>query len=113
MAENKRGNAVLALLIGPVVIYVALRLFPGWDPLWAAPIFHFYIVSYTALVALVVAVFIFAGLGFDAAQAVFVAAAFASMAALFLLHGLATPGMMMMDASHGLGLSGRLSLTVG
>jgi signal transduction histidine kinase len=101
------------LLVGPYLLFAALRLVPAWDPTWNDHIFHFYIVSYSSLVALVVANFVMAGVGTAGVQAMFVGMAFMAMAGLFLLHGLATPGMLMSGGSYSIGLSARLSLTTG
>src|SRR5258708_33959520 len=51
------------LLIGPALLFLALRFVPSWDPEWDNHVFHFYIVSFTSLVAIVVAVFVLAGTG--------------------------------------------------
>src|SRR5579859_6708943 len=102
------------LLIGPALLFIALRLVPSWDPSWGDHVFHFYIVSFTSLVAIVVAIFVLAGIGASGIEASFVAMAFVAMAGFFFLHGLATPGMLLTDnTSHGVGLSARLSLTAG
>src|SRR5258708_25461847 len=102
------------LLIGPALVFLALRFVPSWDPEWDNHVFHFYIVSFTSLVAIVVAIFVLAGIGSSGIQASFVAMAFVAMAGFFFLHGVATPGMLLTDnSSHRVGLSSRLSLTAG
>ncbi|MBI3394641.1 MAG: hypothetical protein HY042_02285, partial [Spirochaetia bacterium] len=103
-----------ALLVIPFLFFVLLRIIPTWDPLWQSSIFHFYIVSFTSLVAFVVALFVLAGIGSRGVQAIFVALAFAAMSGLFFLHGAATPGLLLSGpGSHGIGLSARLSLLSG
>src|SRR5258708_28165065 len=53
------GRSIFAgiLLLGPLLVFVALRLIPSLDSTFANSIFHFYIVSFTSLIAFVVAVF--------------------------------------------------------
>ena len=103
-----------ALLVVPFFFFFLLRLIPSWDPLWQSSIFHFYIVSFTSLVAFVVALFVLAGIGSRGVQAIFVALAFAAISGLFFLHGAATPGLLLSGpGSHGIGLSARLSLLSG
>lgn len=99
--------------LGPLILFLLLRFIPGLDPLWADHLFHFYIVSFTSLVALVVAILVLAGVGSGGAQALFTAMAFVIMAALFLLHGILTPGLAIISLSSGAGTSARLSLTAG
>lgn len=102
------------LVIGPVLIFLGLRLSPTRDAMWDLPIFHFYIVSYTSLVALVVASFVLAGVGVEGSrQAMLVAMAFVSMAAIFFIHGISTPGVLIPGFNQAVGWSARLSLSVG
>jgi signal transduction histidine kinase len=103
------------LLLGPLLLYVTLRLVPALDPNWANPIFHFYIVTFASLIALVVALFTLAGIGLNGARAVFAVMGFTTMAGIFVLHGLATPGVFFPNptVTHGIGLSARLSLFSG
>src|SRR5258706_969018 len=115
MKPRSSGQRVLAvnLLLAPFLFFVLLRLVPAWDPLWQNSIFHFYIVSFTSLIAFVVALFVLSGIGSRGTQAIFTALGFAAMAGIFFLHGVATPGLLLSGVSHGIGLSARLSLTVG
>jgi hypothetical protein len=76
-------------------------------------VFHFYIVSFTSLVALVVASFVLLGIGEGDTRALFVATAFVAMAGLFLIHGISTPGVLIRDFNQAVGWSARLSLIVG
>ncbi len=101
------------LLLGPLLVFVMLRLIPSLDTTFANQIFHFYIVSFTSLVAFVVAIFVLAGVGLEGAHAVFAVMAFTAMSGIFLLHALATPGIFPGTANHGIGLSARVSLFFG
>ena len=91
------------LLAGPLLLYIVLRLNPELDPRWHVHIFHFYIVSFTSLVALVVASFILLGIGEGDAHALFVATAFVAVAGLFLIHGISTPGVLIRDFNQAVG----------
>src|SRR5438093_3716472 len=108
--DSGRRLLIGLLLVGPFVAFALLRLVPAWDSIWDNHVFHFYIVSYSSLIALVVAMFVIAGIGAAGTQAIFAGIAFMAMAGLFLLHGLATPDMVMPGEDYSIGLSARLSL---
>lgn len=102
------------LLAGPLAVFLFLRYVSSWDPSFAAPIFHFYIVSFASFVALVAALFVASAARLPSdARTGFVAAGFVAIAAIFLLHGLATPGMLGGEMYESVGWSARLSLAVG
>src|SRR5579859_1711146 len=101
------------LVLFPLVIFLALQFIPGWNPTFNNGVFHFYIVTFTCLIALVSALFVLSGTGFSGAQATFTAMAFMAISGIFLLHGAVTPGVLIKESGHGIGLSARLSLTVG
>src|SRR5258708_32180810 len=73
MKTYSPGWTVMAaiLLLGPLLIFITLRLVPAWDPSWANSVFHFYIVSFTSLIAFVVAIFVLSGIGAPGAPGVF------------------------------------------
>ncbi|MCW5876800.1 MAG: hypothetical protein KIS85_07950 [Anaerolineales bacterium] len=87
----------------PLVVYGAMRLPPLLRPEWAwtdphllHPHNHFYIVTVTALVALVISVVVaVVGLRQRNLQVLYVALAFISLAGFFSVHGLATPGFLL------------------
>jgi len=88
----KRLGVYLAL-VAPAVGLGLWALFPGADPSWAAPLFHFYIVTFTTLAATVVSIFVTISVGQTALpRHLLLAVAFAWMGAVFLLHGATTPG---------------------
>ena len=97
----------------PLVLLVVLLLSPEIDPEWNAPVFHFYIVSYISLVSLVVASFVLLGVGTSGWRAVFVAMAFVGIAAMFTVHGISTPGVLVTGFNQAIGWSARLSLVIG
>lgn len=86
----------------PLVLYAVIRISPlldpnfAWiDPLFRLPTHHFYIVSATSLVSLVISIFVgIVGLRQRNVQVLYVALAFISLAAFFSMHGLATPGFL-------------------
>lgn len=89
-------NPTLAIAL-PLAAYVYLRFFnPAVDPRLAYPAHHFHIVSATSIVALLVAIAVgVAGLRLRNLQVLYVALAFISLAAIFSVHGLATPGFLL------------------
>ncbi|MCC7362150.1 MAG: HAMP domain-containing histidine kinase [Anaerolineales bacterium] len=88
----KRLGVYLALIF-PAVLLGLWSAFPEADPRLAAPITHFYLVSFTTFAATVVSLFVIISVG-ETAQPrhLFLAAAFAWMGAVFLIHGATTPG---------------------
>ncbi len=80
-------------LVAPAVGLGLWALFPAADPQWAAPLPHFYIVTFTTLAATVVSLFVTISVGQTALpRHLLLAVAFAWMGAVFLLHGATTPG---------------------
>ena len=104
-------NPTLWVLL-PLAIYIYLRFFnPALDAELALPAHHFYIVSATALVALVISVVVgIIGLRQRNLQVIFVALAFISLAAFFSAHGLATPGFIIPDFTAVVGVAAQLSV---
>ena len=87
----KRIGIYLALVL-PAVGLGLWALFPEADPLLAAPLFHFYIVTFTTFAATVVSVFVTISVGEAALpRHLLLAVAFAWMGAVFLIHGATTP----------------------
>ncbi|HZW98549.1 MAG TPA: HD-GYP domain-containing protein [Trueperaceae bacterium] len=87
-------QALLGPLAGAMLAFLLFWLLfsaPESDPVLAAPKTHFWIVSITSLLAVVVAVLVgIAGARARDSRIVYLAAGFASMAGLFALHGLST-----------------------
>lgn len=111
------SQAVLVLLItSPLVVFVLLTLNPAWNPAPSLPVFHFYIVTFTSLIALVVASFVLIGIGTTGdVQGTFVSMAFVAIAGFFMTHGALTPGIAVQGEYAGIavGWAGRLSLLAG
>ncbi|MDX1600440.1 MAG: ATP-binding protein [Anaerolineales bacterium] len=102
----------LALL--PMLFFAALRLNPQLDMEFAAPLFHFYIVTFTAFAALVSGLFVASAVEQSRHLYIqFFTMGFVSIAGIFLLHGLATPGVVMQGFNHAVGWSSRFSLLSG
>ena len=109
-----RQHLLLSLaMIGPLLFFVILRFVPATDSVWNQPVPHFYIVSYTSLVALVVAGFVLIGVGTGGGRAMFAAMGFVAMSAFFFVHGISTPGVLIPGFNQAVGWSARLSLTSG
>ena len=88
----KRLGVYLALVL-PAVLLGLWSAFPEADPSLAAPIAHFYVVSFTTFAATVVSLFVIISVGETALpRHLFLAVAFAWMGAVFLIHGATTPG---------------------
>lgn len=89
-------NPTLGILV-PLAAYIYLRFVnPGADLRLAYPAHHFHIVSATSIIALILAIVVgIAGLRLRNLQVLYVALAFISLAAIFSVHGLATPGFIL------------------
>jgi HD-GYP domain-containing protein (c-di-GMP phosphodiesterase class II) len=105
-------SAVLALpvAIGVVLYYVA----PGWDPAGNPPGLHFYLVSSVALASML-ACAIIVGLtqSLRETRLLFLGLAFLSIAAIFSVHGLGTPGHIHQDGYVAARASSWLSVFAG
>jgi signal transduction histidine kinase len=87
----KRLGVYLALVL-PALSLGLWSVFPEADITLAAPLFHFYIVTFTTFAATVVSLFVFISVGETALpRHLLLAAAFAWMGAVFLIHGATTP----------------------
>lgn len=89
-------NPFLGILL-PLLLYIVLRfLLPQHDLELRHPAGHFQIVSATALISLAIAVVVaVVGIRQRNLQVLYVALAFISLAGLFSVHGLATPGFLL------------------
>ena len=92
-------QALLGPLTGSLLAFLVFWMLfsaPERDPVLAAPHAHFWIVSITSLLAVVLAVLVgIAGARARDSRIVYLSAGFASMAGLFALHGLSTPFMIL------------------
>ena len=75
---------------------------------------HFYIVSFTSFVGLVIALFVASAMGeANSTHTFFIAMGFIAIAAFFMLHGLATPGFLIMEDNEAVKWSGQIAFTAG
>ncbi|RME07692.1 MAG: hypothetical protein D6803_03270, partial [Anaerolineae bacterium] len=106
--------AILTLLL-PAALLIYVRQSALSETLWTLPLFHFYIVTFTSFVALIAAIFI--GVGVLEQKLTFrnytLTLAFGGMAAFFVLHGLATPGILLPGPNQAVVWSATLSLFCG
>jgi len=104
----------LAVLLAPIAAFGALLLFPSVDPVFMHFRFHFWIVGATSLAAaLTAAVVIIAAPSLRETRLLFLALAFMSIAGLFSVHGLMTPGVIQHEFYQSLPVSAWLSIAVG
>lgn len=113
--EAKRTGAhvwvVLVATLGPLLAYEGLRRSP-WDSLLNEPGWHFGVVSAASVLACIYAVFVgITGIAQRNVQLTFLSLAFTSLAILFTLHGLATPGFLL-PSTEVPGISSQLSVFV-
>lgn len=102
-------NPTLWVLI-PLGIYIFLRVQPSLDAQLAFPAHHFYIVSLTSVVSLIVSIVVgIVGVRQRNLQVIYVSLAFISLAAFFSAHGLSTPGFIL-DANRVVGVAAQMSV---
>ena len=94
----------LVLLAASSAAFLALRAQTDWDRAiqWASPVGHFWVVSAAAITCLLLAVTAgVAAFRARSARVLMLALAFLSVAGLFTVHGLATPGVMVASSYTG------------
>jgi len=88
----KKALVALAFVLPALGLGLAY-LFPQADPSLPAPLFHFYIVSFTTFAATVVSLFVTISVGQIALpRHLLLAVAYALMGGIFFIHGITTPG---------------------
>lgn len=94
-------DLLLLCLLVPPLILVILRVFPSLDLPLQDHWFHFQIVSFTCLIAFMsgITATILTGASPDS-RSLFATVALGALAGIFLLHGLATPGVLAPSADH-------------
>ena len=104
----------LLLAAAPVLTFLVMRMNPSLDFEISFPDGHFYIVSVVALITAALGVFAsVASLRTPNVRVLLLAMAFVSMAAIFAVHGLSTPGFLVDVQYTALtGVASRLSVTV-
>ncbi len=108
---------LLVALSTPLGLFALLVIAGGrYDPVWAIPVPHFWMVSAASGVALLLSgVIAVASVRSREPRTLAVAAGFLSLAGIFAVHGLTTPGstLIVHEMHHSIVVSARLSLFVG
>ncbi len=117
MAGQKRNAlAVLgvAALLAPLAAFLFLRAFPQLDPAIMASTFHFYVVGFTAAAAAIACAVVMASARtLRETRLLFLGLAFFSIAGIFSVHGLLTPGFIVHEFHESLSVSAWLSVAAG
>lgn len=93
-------NMLLVVMLLPLIGYGLLHRFNSMDHTFKAPMGHFYVVSTVAAIAFVLAVVVgIAGIRMRNVKVTFVSLAYVSLAEVFTLHGLSTPGFLLHASS--------------
>jgi HD-GYP domain-containing protein (c-di-GMP phosphodiesterase class II) len=103
MSTTRRIVPVSALLLlaTPLLLFAILRVSPGLDATYVNLSFHFWSVTGTTIVAAVAGiVVIMSARSVRETRLLFLALAFASIAAIFSIHGLNTPGYYLQNNHH-------------
>lgn len=112
--ERKRISRWLlaAAILIPLAGYCALTVFPAYDHVVQGPAEHFYIVSLISVLAVVISTVVgIAGSRLRNIKIICLSLAYSSLALIFAVHGLSTPGFLL-HASHLPGLSSQLSVLI-
>src|SRR3989304_1928867 len=113
-AEHLRWAWWLALLASPLTALAILNRFPSLDPRWEQNTFHFYVVSGTALLAAVTCgTLVASARSLRETRLLFLALSFMSIAGVFSVHGLTTPGFLHDEPYPALSVSAWLSVLTG
>lgn len=106
-------NALVAwgmVLCVPLLMFAALMGQPQLDLVLTLPAQHFYVVSTVSLVLLLFAfILLFAAARLDDRRMEWMALGFLTLAGIFAVHGLATPGFLVPKPTAAVGVSARLS----
>ena len=96
----RRALTIFALLIGPICLLL-LKLYPSIDYKYQSPFLHFWVVSVSAVIAILMA-----GLILRAAvvrrdgRALLVGLAFLTLSSMFLVHAVSTPNVLFTNTRH-------------
>jgi HD-GYP domain-containing protein (c-di-GMP phosphodiesterase class II) len=105
------GVAAVAM---PLAMFGVIWFFPDLDPMIMAMDFHFYIVGFTALgAAIACAVIMASARTLSQTRLLFLGLAFLSIAGVFSVHGLATPGYLVDEYYKSVSVSSWLSAALG
>ncbi|MGN6700072.1 MAG: HD domain-containing phosphohydrolase [Thermomicrobiales bacterium] len=114
MARVRHWLGWLTLIGGPPLALVLLLRHQAFDPTWMAPIFHFYVVSLTAMLTVGLAgLMTFAARQVKDARVFLLSLAFLGIAGVFLTHALTTPFALIQQTNPWVGFSAYLSLFAG
>jgi signal transduction histidine kinase len=109
-----RRALILLAMVLPFGGLLFWRLFPEFDPVFNAPLFHFYVVVFTTFAATVVSLFVAISAGETALpRHLLLALAFAWMGAVFFIHGITTPSALITHFHPALQWSAWLTLSGG
>jgi len=93
-------RVVLLVLVPPVLVFAILQSNPHINHSLVLPVQHFFVVTNVALLAAGVALLVArAALRIDQRRVLLIALGFMSLAGLFAVHGIATPGVMSTSAA--------------
>ena len=112
--RHARSAAALAALATPLVALIAFRVRPGLDPLMMHFALHFWIVGMTASAAATACIVLIASArSLRETRLLFLALAFVSIAGIFAVHGIMTPGYIADELYLTVPVSGWISIAVG
>ncbi len=102
----KRRPVTAVCLIIPIILFMALRLFPAldihaWSLSWYTRLIQYYFGAFASFTALIAALFASSALGqTNSARSIFLTSGFIALSALFLFSSLATPNILIEGASN-------------
>jgi HD-GYP domain-containing protein (c-di-GMP phosphodiesterase class II) len=112
--DNWRMAVAAVALAAPLAAFGVMRAVPAWDPLLMNSSFHFYVVSFTAMgAAIACGVVIASAQTLRETRLLFLGMAFFSIAGIFAVHGLTTPGIITDQYNVSLSFSAWFSAALG
>ena len=104
----------VAALLSPMVALALFRAEPQLDPVFMKSTLHFYAVSIVSLAAALACIVVMASAAtLQNTRLIFLGLAFLTIAGVFAVHGLTTPGFMVHEFYHSIAVSGWLSAFAG
>src|SRR4051812_33675801 len=111
---SRQGVVWGGIIALPVVTLIVLLGGFAPDPVWAGPRFHFVVVSLTAFLSLGMALLMVrAATQLRDVRVLFLSLAYLSIAGIFLVHALTTPGALVAGNNPWVGFSAWASLAIG
>lgn len=116
MPRRLSSSLIVCAVLAPAAAFAVLKARPEWDPAYMQPTGHFWVVSFTALIAgMIGSALALSVQSVRSTRTVYLALGFIAVALIFATHGLGTPGFIVprTEYPYAVIISAGLSQTVG